>query len=123
MAGHLIEAGLDGDRHARRQIAIEPQVAIAEARRARAPRRVAGAVAEVFHVVHVEAEQVARRRAGKNSACAPRSKSPSTSPRKMPRSTRPVDHLPRGGLVDVDGSARPGRTMAMAARCACSTTS
>jgi hypothetical protein len=55
---NAVEARLDRDGHPGQEVAIEPQVTVAEALNARAPRGVAGAVAEIFHVVNVETEQV-----------------------------------------------------------------
>src|SRR6185436_20502574 len=57
-ARNLVKAGLDGDAHARGKITIEAQIAVARRRFARAPGCVTGKVAQIFHVVHIDAEQV-----------------------------------------------------------------
>ena len=57
--GRDVEAGLDRHRHSRREVAIQAQRPEPERFRALAPRRVAGAIAEVLHVVDVQAQQVA----------------------------------------------------------------
>ena len=55
----MVKSGLDGHGHPFDKIAIESQVSQAKLRRAFASRRVASKIAEVFHVVHIEANDVA----------------------------------------------------------------
>lgn len=55
---HQVDTRFDGHDHPRLQVAIEPKELVAKLRPARSTRGVPGQVAEVFHVVHVEPQQM-----------------------------------------------------------------
>ncbi len=102
----LVKPGFDRDAHAGRQIAIETQEPIARARRARAARRVSGAIAEVLHVVHVEPEQVSdavRKKQRAGSALVELRRIAAQDAEL----DQPADELATGGAVDVE-KARAG---------------
>src|ERR1051326_2297053 len=53
-----VEAGLDGDAHPGQEVAVETEVPVAAILGPLPAGGVAGSIAEVFHVVHVDAEEV-----------------------------------------------------------------
>ena len=88
--GDEVEAGLDGDGHARREIAVEAQGGEAELGRALSAGRVAGAVAQILHVVDVEAQQVADAVREQQRDDAVGDELDGVAAQQMPRSTSPA---------------------------------
>ena len=84
IAGHHVEARLNGDDHPRCEIAVEAEVSGTELVGAGAPWRVAGAVAKVLEVMDIQADEMPDA-VWSNRACAPVSTAVSGSRSAGPR--------------------------------------
>ena len=67
---NLVKTRLDRERHTRQQIAIETQITVTRSLAAHTTRGVSGAIAQVFHIVHVETEQVSDAVRKEQRGCA-----------------------------------------------------